>query len=237
MKLHFVWFTCSRDSELLELSMRRVGELFPGARRTPLFDHADWEALATGHRVTAFERRGNLNGIECINGMLHAMKDVSEPDETVFKIDSDVLVGDPAIVARAEGRDFYGQYNCICDDAGRLLYTFSTGGFYAVSGRLLHRWLPGVPSDLLCHEEEEHTKRYAEDECVSLICRRLCNSNGGNMALDRKREPWLHRWTYSERNPGRFGACEFRDVQRMPKLPRVQLDGVALSMMRSVAAA
>ena len=65
-----------------------------GVRVVLAIDHADPVPAVEGCEVvqTGFDRRGNLNGKACVEGMLAVMETVSrEEDEWVLKVDSDTL--------------------------------------------------------------------------------------------------------------------------------------------------
>ena len=58
------------------------------------------EGVDVVYRVTYFARRGNLNGLECVRGMLSCMLDIPG-DGPVVKLDADTLLMDPAEIERS----------------------------------------------------------------------------------------------------------------------------------------
>lgn len=102
--VEFFYFTCARDYEVLKPSMRLVRYHFPETRITLAVDcydsfttgqcyalHSEFENLSI--KNTAFNRRGNLKGGECLRGMWCFMNENKSHDSLgIIKIDSDVLL-------------------------------------------------------------------------------------------------------------------------------------------------
>lgn len=101
MKVNFCWFSYERDGSILPYSVGSVLKNFPDAKcfiyedgLRPIGEPFRTQLLEQGARIrkTWFLRKGNLNGIECLRGMLGAMKEASEGVDWVGKIDSDNII-------------------------------------------------------------------------------------------------------------------------------------------------
>lgn len=111
MKLYVYIFTFDRDIDLLEYCLKStlkakehlkegeelvitvVNDLHSG--KSALSDDRAIEMGADRYIETVFDRRGNLNGLECIEGMLKVYVD-NTPDDAdfVMQLDSDCLLQD-----------------------------------------------------------------------------------------------------------------------------------------------
>jgi hypothetical protein len=85
-------FTHPPDYALAALSARALGKL--GIRPVLAVDAGDPVPVIEGAEVitTSFKRRGNLNGKECVEGILATLLAVADGDEYVLKLDSDTMV-------------------------------------------------------------------------------------------------------------------------------------------------
>ena len=105
MNINFCWFSYEKDGSILPYSVGSVLSNFPSSK---CFIYEDGlkpiepehkEKLLSDNRVeirpTWFLRKRNLNGIECVRGILGGMQDASEDCDWVAKIDADTMIHSP----------------------------------------------------------------------------------------------------------------------------------------------
>lgn len=134
MTAAFLTFTCARDADLVPLWAESVRRLLPDA---PLYCAVDQEdddmpLPKKCHRiVTAFNRQGNLNGIEAVAGILATVHAVATATGLpVVKIDCDtVLTGSDWLDAFADPQlDYLGFEGGHPLTATGICYAFSQQG-------------------------------------------------------------------------------------------------------------
>lgn len=111
------------------------------------------------YKVTYFSRRGNLNGLECIRGMLGCMLDLPGTDPVV-KIDADTLLMDKSEIVRS------------LVERGKLAGGMQCAVPLGWSGCCYWMTRPAI-RDALCvlarREWPENKQKYPEDETISKI--------------------------------------------------------------------
>lgn len=102
MNVALVFFTYAGDAELLELAVKAGPWLRGQGHAVDVYVMDDAAAplavppAGCRYRQTRFERCGNLNGAECVAGMVQAYEEVFERGvyEWVVKVDADTFVND-----------------------------------------------------------------------------------------------------------------------------------------------
>ena len=89
--MNYVIFCYREDYKCLELCIEQIRRVDQGAKFYLLDDGAaplDPEQVPAGddvcYKVTYFARRGNLNGLECVRGMLGCMLDLPGTDPVSY---------------------------------------------------------------------------------------------------------------------------------------------------------
>lgn len=120
------WFSYSGDQDILPLSIMAFSQHRPDARLVVVDDGLNpcseatckkCESMGVEWRVSTWKRDGNLNGTDCILGILTEMqKSVNKGAKTCLKIDCDTLVLRSPWLADFEGMigadDRGGVYGC-----------------------------------------------------------------------------------------------------------------------------
>lgn len=135
MKIAVVYFTYGGDAEFLGLSLEAL-ELLRNREGDEVsvfvFDDANAPLAVVPEGVvyeqTSFAREGNLNGVECVDGMLEAYARVFERTgaDWVIKCDSDVCLND---VEWLRGYDV----RAVAQVGTSHVQSFCSGACYAVS--------------------------------------------------------------------------------------------------------
>ena len=112
MNAAFLTFTCRRDADLVPLWAHSIRRLLPDAPLIAAVDRAD-EDMPLPRKVTRlvtdFDRRGNLNGVEAIAGILGCIRLVGEATGLpVVKIDCDTVLTGAAWLDELGVRDYVG---------------------------------------------------------------------------------------------------------------------------------
>lgn len=112
MNAAFLTFTCRRDVDLVPLWAHAVRRLVPEAPLVCAVDRAD-EDMPLPRKVTRlvtdFDRRGNLNGVEAVAGILGCIRLVGEATGLpVVKIDCDTVLAGAAWLEELGTRDYVG---------------------------------------------------------------------------------------------------------------------------------
>lgn len=96
MNAAFLTFTCRRDADLVPLWAHSVRRLLPDAPLVAAVDRADADMplpRKVTRLVTDFDRKGNLNGIEAVAGILGCLLQVAEwTGLPVVKMDCDTVL-------------------------------------------------------------------------------------------------------------------------------------------------
>lgn len=137
-------FTYAGDAQEAVACVRCARTALPGALVTvaddsafPVPEEVRRAFLAYGARYkrTDFPRNGNLNGPECVRGIISTLAAGAAPDDIVIKIDSDTVLLSGAWLREMErdGLDWYSTGYGLdhCEGAERGAY----GNCYAMSGR------------------------------------------------------------------------------------------------------
>lgn len=112
MNAAFLTFTCARDADLVPLWAHSIRRLLPDAPLIAAVDRAD-EGMPLPRKVTRlvtdFDRRGNLNGVEAIAGILASIKLVGQTTGLpVVKMDSDTVLTGAGWLEELATRDYVG---------------------------------------------------------------------------------------------------------------------------------
>ena len=144
MKIAVVYFTYGADAELLGLSMHAMEALKAHDEvEVFVFDDANapLEVVPEGctYEQTHFDRKGNLNGIECIDGMLALYESVLERTgaDWVVKLDCDTYVNNLSFLrgVNVEHVAQVGTNHCH-DFCSGACYALSLAGVRAIKARL-----------------------------------------------------------------------------------------------------
>ncbi len=96
MNAAFLTFTCRRDADLVPLWAQSVRRLLPDAPLVAAVDRVDADMplpRKVARLVTDFDRKGNLNGIEAVAGILGCIQHVAElTGLPVVKMDCDTVL-------------------------------------------------------------------------------------------------------------------------------------------------
>lgn len=105
-----VWFVHRPDAACLRWSVRQAKWAFPKGTTFHVFADgrtgglharsADWlTASGVEYAETHWDRGGNLNGLEAVQGILYSMRTCARSgDDVIWKLDADTLVGDPGVL-------------------------------------------------------------------------------------------------------------------------------------------
>lgn len=90
--MNAVIFTYPADYPLSAIAARALGKL--GVKTFLAIDRKDPVPEIEGAEIiqTTFPRRGNLNGTDCIQGILRTLHECADGDDYVLKVDSDTVV-------------------------------------------------------------------------------------------------------------------------------------------------
>lgn len=112
MNAAFLTFTCRRDADLVTLWAHSVRRLLPDAPLVAAVDRADADMplpRKVTRLVTDFDRKGNLNGIEAVAGILCCMQRVAEVTGLpVVKMDCDTVLTGTRWLAELGYLDYVG---------------------------------------------------------------------------------------------------------------------------------
>ncbi len=112
MNAAFLTFTCARDADLVPLWAHAIRRILPEALLFCAVDRADADMplpIKVTRLVTDFDRRGNLNGVEAIAGILGCIRLVGEATGLpVVKIDCDTVLTGAAWLDELGVRDYVG---------------------------------------------------------------------------------------------------------------------------------
>ena len=112
MNAAFLTFTCRRDADLVPLWAHGIRRVLPDAPLIAAVDRVDEDMplpRKVARLVTDFDRRGNLNGIEAVAGILGTIRQVAElTGLPVVKMDSDTVLAGGAWLNELATRDYVG---------------------------------------------------------------------------------------------------------------------------------
>ncbi len=166
--MNYAIFSYKEDWKCLELCVAQIRRADDEAR-IYIFDDGKASLLQENvpagddviYRRTWFERRGNLNGLECVRGILAAMLDIPG-DEPVIKIDADTLLWNAAPIRESL------EKGALAGGMQARLPLAWSGICYWLTKRAIQNAL----ELLLRREWPEHAEnRYPEDVT---ICRIMC---------------------------------------------------------------
>lgn len=164
--MNYAIFCYREDYKCLALCIEQIRRVDQDAKFFLFDDGAaplDPEQVPAGddvcYKVTYFSRRGNLNGLECIRGMLGCMLDLPGTDPIV-KIDADTLLMDKSEIVRSlvERGKLAGGMQC----AVPL-------GWSGCCYWLTRTAIRGALELLSRREWPENKQKYPEDETISKI--------------------------------------------------------------------
>lgn len=184
-------FTYAGDAQEAVACVRCARTALPGALVTvaddsafPVPEEARNAFLAYGarYRRTNFPRNGNLNGPECVKGIISTLAGGVADDDIVVKIDSDtaLLSGGWIESMSGAGLDWY-----CCGTGARRFY----GLCYAMSGRVAR-----LAADALQHENLPENA--PEDLTIGRTVINLCGVERGQFASPWTPENREGRWSW-----------------------------------------
>lgn len=177
--MNYAIYCYKEDYKCLELCVGQIRQADPDCR-IYLFDDGAAPLLKKHipkgkdiiYKKTYFQRRGNLNGLECVRGMLSCMQDIPGSDP-VIKIDADTLLMSIAEIKKSlfERRMLAGGYQCSVPFAW-------SGVCYWVTRRFIRDAL-----DVLVTREfpDRHDQTYPEDVTVSMLALYLYGRRGADV--------------------------------------------------------
>ena len=183
----YVFFSFRPDQPALIQALRAIRQRDPAAMIAVYADDSlpvkIPQGLCDHYEETKWDRRGNLNGQECVRGELTAFHETAErfAVEYIAKIDSDTLVTTPELAfsrAVATGADLIG--------ASQHSYGVF-GPFYILRTSILPSLLPLV---------ETHCRVAQEDQAIS----NLVNAAGGKVVVCRWAEKFFNGFDYRLRH-------------------------------------
>jgi hypothetical protein len=137
----FVCFTYGPDAPLLAMASRRIRSLDPSAIIVAIDDPdhptpVDLQAADVSYRLSSFSRGGNLNGLDCIAGMLSTMAELMAEHEAdhVVKFDSDLWANNLSAFLTSTDS---GSYDYLATE--RWHFAQPAGYIYRISRRLVDR--------------------------------------------------------------------------------------------------
>lgn len=177
--MNYAIFCYREDYKCLELCIGQIRRADPDCRIF-LFDDGS-APLHRGHipkgkdvfyKKTYFQRRGNLNGLECVRGMLSCMQDIPGTDPIV-KVDADTLIMSINEIQKSlsDRRMLAGGYQCAVPFAW-------SGVCYWVTRRFIREGL-----DVLVTREfpERPDQTYPEDVTMSMLALYLYGRKGADV--------------------------------------------------------
>lgn len=181
MKLAFVYFTYRNDQTLLGYSIESLKRLSSRYDIDVYVVDDSTNSMKTVpegviYKKSSFKRNGNLNGLECLSGMIDIYKWIlgSENYVWVIKIDPDVYVNDLSWMENLNPNDIYqvGSLNVY------RLKRFGEneichGCFHGISRMGVENLITNFNTGTIRIPERE-TYRVAEDY---MSCRLICNGN------------------------------------------------------------
>ena len=174
--MNYAIFCYREDHQCLGLCLEQIRSidraaqfyLFDDAAK-PLFPAQVPAGNDISYKITYFARRGNLNGLECVRGMLGCMLDIPG-DDPVIKIDADTLLMDPAEIIRS------------LKDRGKVAGGMQCSVPLAWAGCCYWLTRPAIKAalELLARREwpENARQEYPEDETISKILLYLYGASG-----------------------------------------------------------
>lgn len=197
--MNYAIFVYGQDAACLRLCMEQVRRVDREAAfyvfddgAAPLADQDIPAGDDVVYKITYFARRGNLNGLECVRGMLGCLLDIPG-DEPVIKIDADTLLMDLTVILRS------------LNERGKVAGGMQCSVPLAWAGCCYWLTRPAVKAalELLARREwpENARQEYPEDETISKILLYLYGAAGVDVMEFRG-----GRWMIGVR------TCEPRDL-------------------------
>lgn len=156
----FVWFTRAINENILMQSIRSVAENIDLEKRIHLvFENIEDEEgykittvseefnsqieaiqekhnIVVSREVSTFPRRRNLNGMECVKGMLDIYQRLASDSDAIIKIDDDVLVFNPQYIKKFANTGFL-SLGCRKKVDTEADFGFIYGGIYGLKTELI----------------------------------------------------------------------------------------------------
>ena len=205
--MNYAIYCYKEDYKCLELCIDQIRKVDPDCMiylfddgKAPLLKKDVPKGKDVIYKKTYFQRNGNLNGLECVRGMLSCMRDIPGKDPIV-KIDADTLLMSIEEIKKSleERKKLAGGYQCTIPFAW-------SGTCYWVTRKMINDAL-----ELLVKREfpERHGHSYPEDVTISSIASYLYGRNGIDI-LEFKEGKWLIG----------IRTCEQRQLASLSKLAR-----------------
>lgn len=170
----YVAFTYGPDAPLLALAARRIRALDPAAVIVAVDDPdsptpAETRAPDILYREGAFPRGGNLNGLDCISGMLSTMSALMDEFDAdhVVKFDSDLWANNLAAFLTSTDSD---SYDYLATE--RWHFAQPAGYIYRLSRRLVSR----LAAEIAARQEANlfpPSNKYPEDQTIYALALQL----------------------------------------------------------------
>ena len=230
--MNYAIFCYREDHQCLGLCLEQIRSidraaqfyLFDDAAK-PLFPAQVPAGNDISYKITYFARRGNLNGLECVRGMLGCMLDIPG-DDPVIKIDADTLLMDPAEIIRS------------LKDRGKVAGGMQCSVPLAWAGCCYWLTRPPIKAalELLARREwpENARQEYPEDETISKILLYLYGASGVDVLEFRGGRRLIGVRTCDPRDLeeiarlARGGVCAVHCGQMAFYHPIVERDGVTI---------
>lgn len=238
MKVALCFFCYKNDAELLDCALRAVPRLRAAGDEVvvyladdaaaPLESLPGWQVEGVEYMRTGFERRGNLNGAECVRGMVEVYAGIMREGgyDWVIKADCDTVVN---------GLDWL--RGCDADFVGTVhVNGHVSGSCYAISRRGVELLEAALATPRWYGAAE---RAWCEDKALYNICRcvggRVEGREGGGNAIGG--QLLYHDWLVQPRVPLELlreaAAVDFKACRWNSKRERWQQDAVeGLARMR-----
>lgn len=198
----FVYFSHIADQKLIEQSVRSLRRIYNTPKITVFWEN-DKDGFLNGVKnlTSDFDRKGNLNGLECCKGIINSM--ISLDDDEFVKIDSDTILTKPL--------EKFGDF--LFFEAVQAF--LGVGCCYGISLNTLLKC-----SEKLNNYTEVPNFKYQEDLTISALCQNVAQGtlklwNGGEHISGYKNDK---NWEeYSKKTVVHFGNGDKKADPRFKK--------------------
>lgn len=177
--MNYAIYCYKEDYKCLELCVGQIRKVDPDCRiylfddgKAPLAKKDIPKGGDVFYKKTYFQRNGNLNGLECVRGMLSCMQDIPGKDP-IIKVDADTLIMSISEIRKSlfERRMLAGGFQCAVPFAW-------SGVCYWVTRRFIREAL-----DALVTREfpERPDQTYPEDVTMSMLALYLYGRKGADI--------------------------------------------------------
>ena len=175
MKLAFIYFTYTKDIDILNLSLEAFDDndmsdvYILDDANNPL-PYIPGKVIKDNYKQTSFKRNNNLNGIECLDGMIqeyNRIRSIKNYD-WVVKVDSDTFINDFDILRSIDAAK-YNQFGT----SNRYFYKIRNdiavqyGCLHGISKHGLDNLNYEFYTNITAYQQDDQYERFAEDYMTS----------------------------------------------------------------------